>query len=497
MLAKEILRKLDLGNSVAEFDSALESYFVETETFRTVLRDKADIVAGDKGTGKTALFKILQARASQYAELRGVVILPAFNPSGSPIFQKLTESDPLDEGTYGAVWKTYVLALVGNWLLDQVDPENRSKDLKLIERLLVQAELRSLDHSPVSVFGRIVDWAKKKLGGLKSAQLSLVVPNGPTVTPKLEFDAAGPGDAPVRYEEALAILNRALVAEGRTCWVALDRLDEAFQSVPAVEIPALRALFRAFLDLMPFDHIRLKLFVRRDLFRKVTEGGFVNLTHVNARKIEITWDEEDLKNLLCARVRESHEFLPAIGLTKESGNDEIFSALFPAQVDAGGGRPTTWPWMMSRIRDGNFLRPPRNLVDLVKKAQEAQMRREERESTSFEPGRPLIGPDALKQGLTKLSEERVNDTLLAEVSGEHAKWIEKFRDGKAEHNDASLAVALDIPVEQVARRAKALIEIGFLEAVGESYKIPMLYRDGLNITQGKAFATQAPDQPES
>ena len=81
------------------------------------------------------------------------------------------------------------------------------------------------------------------------------------------------------------------------------------------ELPALRALFRVFLDLMPFTCVRLKLFVRRDLFRKLTQGGFVNLTHVNARKIEITWDEDDLKNLLCQRVRENREFLAAMALT--------------------------------------------------------------------------------------------------------------------------------------------------------------------------------------
>lgn len=39
---------------------------------------------------------------------------------------------------------------------------------------------------------------------------------------------------------------------------------------------------------------------------------------------------------------------------------------------------------------------------------------------------------------------------------------------------------------------KILLEIGFLEPIGESYKVPMLYRDGLGITQGKAFATPNP-----
>src|SRR5580658_5384871 len=103
-----------------------------------------------------------------------------------------------------------------------------------------------------------------------------------------------------------------------TVWVVLDRLDEAFQGFPDVEIPALRALLRTYLDLLAYPRIRLKLFVRNDLFRKVIQGGFVNLTHVNSRKIEIVWEEEDLLNLLSRRVRDSREFVREanlVGLT--------------------------------------------------------------------------------------------------------------------------------------------------------------------------------------
>jgi hypothetical protein len=32
--------------------------------------------------------------------------------------------------------------------------------------------------------------------------------------------------------------------------------------------------------------------------------------------------------------------------------------------------------------------------------------------------------------------------------------------------------------------------LGFIEPVGATFKVPMLYRAGLNITQGKAFAPQ-------
>jgi hypothetical protein len=487
MLVKDILQKLDLGNSVAEFDAALESYFVETQTFREVINDRGDIVAGDKGTGKTAMFRILQARASRLPQLDGIQIVPAFNPTGSSIFQRLTESQPLDEPAYVALWKVYVLALVGNWILGR--EHKRTESVARLDDLLTGSDLKSIDHTPTSIFGKIVEWIAKSLRTTKSAQIafSFSESGAPVVTPKIDFsDAKAPDNPTVRVEDAFGVLNSALSDLGLKVWVALDRLDEAFQGAPAAEVPALRALFRTYLDLMPFERARLKLFVRRDLFRKVTHGGFVNLTHVNARKIEIRWDEEDLKDLLFKRVRENREFLEDMDLL-QAPNEEGFQRIFPQQVDPGERKPATWTWMMSRIRDGNGVKPPRNLIDLVRKSLDAQLRREDREApNAYAKGDPLIGPEALKRGLKALSEERVNDTLLAEA-GDYAKVIERFRNNKADHNEASLATVLGTSVEDARKHAEQLCELGFLEQIGGSYKVPPLYRDGLGITQGKAY----------
>src|SRR5438105_3265932 len=90
---KDVLRELDLGKSVAEFDDALERYFVETDTFRDLVANKGDIVAGDKGTGKTALFRILAKRYRDYPELGNVEVVPGFNPTGSPVFQQLPDTN--------------------------------------------------------------------------------------------------------------------------------------------------------------------------------------------------------------------------------------------------------------------------------------------------------------------------------------------------------------------------------------------------------------------
>lgn len=494
MLIKELLAKLDLGNSVAEFDSDLQSYFVETQTFRALVKGDVDIIAGDKGTGKTALYRVLRERYRDFPDLSQIEIIPAFNPAGNPVFQRLGQMPTLTEGQYTTIWKSYFLSLVGNWLLEIVggfDTDN----LRKLDEILNQIGLRSADDKAQTVFSKLLNLVNRLLHP-KSAELGMSITEAglPILTPKVEFgddvsDANENLVDVIHHEEALAVLNSCLAELGLSAWVVLDRLDEAFQGFPAVERPALRALLRTYLDMLEFDYIKLKLFVRKDLFRKVVHGGFVNLTHVNAKRLDIVWDEEDLKALLCNRVRRDEDFIKEFGQQPKS-DDEVFSLLFPPQVDAGPRKPSTWAWMMSRIRDGNGTRPPRNLVDLAKKAQESQQRSEERTPREFTTGTTLIDSDAIRKALQRLSEDRVNDTLLAEAA-ELAPLVECFRDGKAEHNAASIAAALNVPIADVRASVKPLIEMGFLEEIGESYKVPMLYRDGLNITQGKAFAPDA------
>jgi hypothetical protein len=489
---KEALRMLDLGSSVAEFDKSLEKYFVENEAFHALISGEADIIAGDKGTGKTAVYRILQKRYGLIPELKGIEVLAAFNPAGNPIFQKLVQQQVLTEGQYVSVWKAYVLSLLGNWLIEAAG-DGGSSNLKALDNLLTETGLRSRDDKPETIFSKLINSIQKALKPRKAEiEMTLSETGIPIVTPRLEFgrndeEAAPPAEVP--HEDALRLLNSCLSDVGSTIWLAVDRLDEAFQGFPAVEIPALRALFRTYLDLLDFDRIRLKLFVRRDLFRKIIAGGFVNLTHINARKREIVWDEADLQNLFAVRVRDNREFVEAIGAI-DFNDEELFYRLFPGKVDQAERKPTSWNWIMSRIRDGNDVKPPRNLIDLVNLAREAQIRAESRSPTIMDGTSALISAESLRAAQQRLSNQRVEDTLLAESTADSARLIERFQKAKSEHNLDTLAATLGLQGEDLQAAIRQLMEIGFLEGIRTSWKIPMLYRDGLDIRQGKAFAPE-------
>jgi hypothetical protein len=493
MKRREALQQLYLGNAVAENDEDLKNYFVETETFRSLIQGRADIIAGDKGTGKSALFKILGERYTTIRELKDIAIIPAFNSSGDPVFAMLGEGEVLSEGQYRTIWKAYILSLAGNWLL-RLYEGNWTSSMEKLDVMLKRIGLREHDDTPSSIFSRLVALIKRLVKPKSAGVTSSFDEAGmPEITQYVEFGDASNTDTTtvVRHTDSLGLLNRALTEANLTLWLVLDRLDEAFAEYRATEVPALRALFRTYLDLLEFDRIKLKMFVRLDLFRKVTHGGFVNLSHINDKKVEIRWNDNDLLNLLIQRVRSNVDFMHTAGLIGKS-NEEIFYALFPKQVEEGGGRPPTLKWMLTRISDGKGVKPPRNLIDLVKKAQDGQFKLEDIEAKDFKIGEVLIEGESIKEALSLLSDQRVNDTLLAE-SGKYREYIEKFRDGKAEHNHESLAKTLNLPIAETREALTGLLEMGFLARIrqSETFKVPMLYRDGLNITQGKAFQTDA------
>jgi hypothetical protein len=52
---------------------------------------------------------------------------------------------------------------------------------------------------------------------------------------------------------------------GINVWILLDRLDVAFAEHPDLEANALQGLFRVYLDLMGYEHVKLKIFLRSDI----------------------------------------------------------------------------------------------------------------------------------------------------------------------------------------------------------------------------------------
>jgi hypothetical protein len=490
MLVRDMLQKINFGSSVAEHDQGLQSYFVATGTFQQLIKGNVNVIAGDKGTGKTSIYRRLKQSYGHIPELKGVEILTGFNPSGEPMFKRLNSEAKQNDDQYKTVWKMYFLSLIGNWFLDKYSSD-RADSTSHLASILEQSQLKNTKAKPVTIFTRLMVWLRKNATP-KSVGIDMTINEQgfPVITPKIELGNGNPIENAqpkiIDLHHAFSILNEACAEKELAVWVLMDRLDEAFVDRPEIETLALRALVSTYRDLEEFKALKIILFVRNDLFRKITRGGFRNLDHVSGRKKEIIWDGNDLLAMLCERLRQNQKLMNELGLSQAS-NAQIYAAVFLGSAHPDERESATWEWMLAQVRDGNNVMAPRNVIDLCLRALEIQQRKETYAPREYTPEIPLIEMDALQKAAHQLSVLRLEDTLLAEYGEEIKQAISEFDHGAAEHTKKTLAELFN---QLERRKLNSLIEslcaIGFLEQVGNEYHIPPIYRKGLNITQGKA-----------
>lgn len=255
---------------------------------------------------------------------------------------------------------------------------------------------------------------------------------------------------------------------------------------------ALRALFKAYLDMGALNKIGIKIFLRSDIWDRITEEGFREASHIT-RSLTITWNEQSLRHLALRRILRNQPIVEHYGVEPEAVfasvdlQAELLARMLPDQIDAGRN-PKTFAWMISRTTDGNKQPVPRELIHLMSATRESQVKR-------LELGHEAPADDKLfdrasfKEGLREVSEVRLKQTLYAEYP-DLATLIESLEGEKAEQRPSTLAGIWNTSVEDAAEIAERLVRVGFFERVGERddvrYWVPFLYRDALSLVQGQA-----------
>jgi len=107
-----LLKSITFGERVAEDEtSALGQYFVETDQWDRIFDDMVDVIRGDKGSGKSAIYSLLDSKANQLFDRR-VLLTTTENPRGDTVFTDLVSEPPTSESEFGFLWKLYYVSLV-------------------------------------------------------------------------------------------------------------------------------------------------------------------------------------------------------------------------------------------------------------------------------------------------------------------------------------------------------------------------------------------------
>lgn len=485
------LADISFGDRVAENEaSKLENYFVKTEPWEKIYSGKADVIFGAKGSGKSALYTLLLARSKDLLA-RNIILLTAEKPKGKTVFSDITNEPPTSENEFVTLWKIYFCQLIVKYLKEEGACSGRAKivESKLIEANLIEEE---------NTLKRLVNSAKtfaKNLLNIESVEAGASMDL--SITGKITFGTPDKGQRDKGYmsiDELLESLSDYLSNVGKTAWILSDRLDVAFDESLDLEKNALRALFKAYRDIEEYENIRIKIFLRDDIWKRITKDGFREASHIT-KSTTISWNEKNLLNLIIMRILDNQQICTEYLIDREAVRDDydkqvkLYYTLFPRQVDVGERQSDTFNWITSRIRDGLGNIAPRELIHYYNEIVVQEKREQDINNNNIEP-RNIVSRQAIKNAAKDVSKVRTERTLFAEYP--HLKsYVTALENNKAEQSSATLSEVWASSTQDAVTIANELSDIGFFEqkiAKTENiYKIPFLYRFYLDISQGKAF----------
>ena len=269
-------------------------------------------------------------------------------------------------------------------------------------------------------------------------------------------------------------------------------MDVAFADTAELEQNALRALFKTYLDLQGLARLRLKIFLRSDIWTRLTASGFREASHIT-RAATIAWNRTSLLNLIVRRALQNKELCQLYSvdeqlLSSAADQETLFYWMFPDQVESGANKPRTLDWLLSHTQDGSRLTAPRELIHLLNSIRDIQYRKLELGDPAPDGGQ-LFTRIAIKEGMPEVSKARLEQTLYAEYPSLRL-YCEKLRGDKSAQTPDSLANIWDVDRTEALRVARKLVEVGFFEerVVKDllTFWVPFLYRDALELVQGTA-----------
>jgi len=493
----EILSQIDFGQRIAEDESdQLQRYFMMTDPWKRVSSGEIDVIYGPKGSGKSAIYSVLENETDKLFE-KGILIISAENPRGNTVFSGLTTNPPTSEIEFINLWKLYFILITHTVLSDwSIKDENTDE----IGRVLTESQLISSNNASLRTILSASFNYIRQLSRIESIQPGIElnelsgVPNG--INFKISFREPTFNEQKsgiVSAERLFELLDNALKKANISLWILIDRLDVAFSEDIELETNALRALFKVYNDIKPHTKIILKVFLRNDIWKRITRDGFREASHIT-KTITIDWNKESILNLIILRILNNEILLEYLDIDRDAvlkdihAQEEVFYRLFPDQVDQGAKKPKTLDWIISRVKDGQGVTAPREVIHLINEAKTEQIKKLQLGEDDL-TDENIIGRSAIKSALESVSKVRLEQTIYAEFPS-LTPYIQQLENEKAEQTIETLSNIWQKSEPEAQQIAKELHFIGFFEERGTKqeprYWIPFMYRSELNITQGAA-----------
>lgn len=299
------LQKFDFGNIEANDDDLLFDSVCKTSSIVEFQNGKKNIVLGEKGTGKTAIFRLLKEQKLTFNQSHGyknVIIsiddnFQYKNIKGKVLRLIQTDVEEIDF-KYQVVWELFLFyrCLEKLKTLNLELPTALQDAIKLTNNIFskngIDNFLKSkrtigikLYDTPTNIlpdFYLTIEPVAEDLGsGLKEKSVE-----------KLEID--------IDYYKRE--INQFLIEQKLNFVVLIDRLDE-FVSRNSIQtqIDMLEALICVEREYSNYSNIELKVFLRDDLFKQLSFDG-IGYDKVISKKVDLNWESSKIREFIAKRL---------------------------------------------------------------------------------------------------------------------------------------------------------------------------------------------------
>jgi hypothetical protein len=383
--------------------------FLPTRVHYRILEPDVNLVIGDKGSGKTQVFRALAyprgrtalaALATRHGRhqidlcrvnwLVGFASADKDFPPGTVIRQFASTRQPVDMQTFWLALLIRVLCRSGDIPLEGLPPALRGTFEGRLSN--IKAWYPALGEHLGALFATLDDLDRK----LEEEDRHVFVTYD-------DLDRLSPGD-----------------------WSTLQTILQGLVQFWAAHVRRYRRL-------------RPKLFLRRDLYERAALFG-PDIAKISAHRVELLWTPGELYGVLFKRILNARDGLnaflgsarPAVDVSEDLGLIPRMSAdgwyepgverLFGTYMGADPRKGIPFRWIPNHLKDGHRRVYPRPLLRLVENA--AEIERRDGKALGLAQ---LIHHTALRGALDRVSEYRVQ-----ELTHEEFPWLRRIQTALAE-----------------------------------------------------------------
>lgn len=393
---KSILRSIEelIPSGTVSAENEFESYeslkkiFYPLKEYKYLFDNSKFLITGSKGSGKTALFKVLNCK--KYAEaMAGYIGIPTAGIlsktwligldntaefPGKANFRSIGKTNNKDY--YSVYWK--ILAV------------------RVLKHIIRQYGLNSYDYL-------------EDIISCKYSQLIGYIQKYPNMNEELS--------------DLLDTVNEHLEKDGRTVIITYDFLDVCLDKKYRGGLISELIVFWAENNLR-YKNLRAKIFLRNDILKgEVKIPDKIKLNHYRSN-IEWTYDHllamlwkrmleanDELKELMKQALEKEGYSLPESELVgimpkPEEELNKIMLRTLIGEKMGKGNKAYTYNWIFYRLRDTNNKIVPRSLIKLFSAAARHELNHTD---TSNKDGIKILKPRALEDSVEEVSTDRITD----------------------------------------------------------------------------------------